>query len=244
MLKSLFVSAAGMLPKRRELEITANNLANLNTHGYKKDGVFYRHLLENLNGARNVVGTDASVLQDGDVYTSFAQGTLSRTGNALDVAIVGDGFFTVKVGDKQLVTRNGHFTIDNNGQLVDNNGNAVLTDGGELFVSGKNIEISESGQVTVDGEIVAQLKIVTFADLHGLAKAGENYFAPAADMEEIIIDSDHINLRQGFLENSNVDPMEEMVKMIELYRAFELAQKKIKAEDVNLQKINDMGRMR
>ena len=210
MLKSLYLSAAGMLPKRRELEITANNLANLNTTGFKKDSVFYRHFLENVESSQNVMGEKTSVLNAGDVFTEYSQGTLEKTGNSLDVAIVGDGFFSIQENNQQMYTRNGHFLLDADGKLVDSSGNAVLTDGGEIYINGNDISISETGQIIVDKRKVGQLNIVTFNDLSNLEKMGKTYFKPTNENTEITIEPEHINLKQGYLEGSNVNPMDEM----------------------------------
>lgn len=245
MLKSFFTSAAGMIPKIRELEISANNLANVNTHGFKKQNVFQRYLHEASLGVKEIVnGADAS-LADGEIYTDFSQGTVEETGNKLDFCILGPGFFVVKKNDQEVLTRNGHFQLDPSGRLVDSNGNPVLTSGGELIIPDGRFEIDSRGNIYVDQTPVASLEIRQVKNPDTLEQLGENYFRPTQD--SIITDPEpnSYSIMQGALEGSNVDALTEMIRMIELQRSFELLQKNIQTNDQTLEKIiNQAGRPR
>ncbi len=243
MLKSLFTSAAGMLPKLRELEISANNLANVNTHGYKKQSLFQRHLRDAANATLEFLGASEASTQPDEIYTDYSQGTLDDTGNPLDFAIVGRGFFVIKTDEGEFLSRNGHFNLDGQGRLVDENGNPVLTSGGELYLQNNQFEIDEKGRVYVEGQFVAQIEVRDVTNPATLERYGENYFKPTNETQWF--NAEQYQIKQGVLESSNVDPLEEMVRMIELYRTFELAQKNIQTEDSNLNKlINQAGRPR
>ncbi|RMG22807.1 MAG: flagellar basal-body rod protein FlgF [Methanobacteriota archaeon] len=243
MLKSLFTSASGMLPKLRELEISANNLANINTHGFKKQSVFQRHLRNAVDASLAFLGAAESTERPDEIYTDFSQGTLEDTGNKLDFALVGRGFFVIRTDEGEYLTRNGHFMLDENGRLVDENGNPVLTSGGELYLQDSKFEIDEKGRIYVDEKFVAQLEVRDVLNPETLERFGENYFKPSPQTS-MNVPEDYL-IKQGVLETSNVDPLEEMVRMIELYRTFELAQRNIQTEDNNLNKlINQAGRPR
>lgn len=245
MLKSLFISAAGMLPKMHQLEVISNNLANINSHGFKKQSVFERHLKNAQNAALNMLGAEDNSMSPDEVYTDFSQGTLENTGNPLDFAIVGPGFFVVQGEDGQYLTRNGHFQLDNYGRLIDENGNAVVTSGGELYLQNNQFEIDESGKIYVDGQVIAQIEIRQVQNPASLERVGQNYFKASSDTVFVENEPMSYQVKQGMLESSNVDPLQEMVQMIELYRTFELAQKNIQTEDNNLNKIiNQAGRLR
>ena len=144
MLKGLYLSKAGMLPQKQQLEVAANNLANINTIGYKKEDIFFRHLVNAVN---------ASDPAQGEQKIDFSEGALRHTGNPLDAAIVGDGFFVVQTDQGEAYTRNGSFSLDGEGRLVTQSGDPVLSDSGELQIQGKSVKINEKGELLVDGHI-------------------------------------------------------------------------------------------
>ncbi|GAB4175893.1 MAG: flagellar basal-body rod protein FlgF [Calditrichia bacterium] len=244
MLKSLFVTASGMLPKLRELEITSNNLANINTHGFKKQSIFQKKLNDAQSALEATAGTGSAGDSGIEVYTQFSQGTLDKTDNALDLAIYGEGFFMIQAEDGIYLTRNGHFQLNEFGKLVDSNGNAVLTEAGELYLDSPGLKLSESGKLFLNGKEITSLMVRTVTNPESLERVGENYYK-VTDSTNLVDTNPETKILQGYLEESNVDPLEEMVKMIEIYRTFELAQKDIQAEDNNLNKlINQAGRPR
>ncbi len=238
MLKGLFVNKTGMLIQQRRLDIAANNLANLNTVGFKKDKIFFHELAKAL---ADPAEGDAN-RTPGITEIDFAQGTFRQTDNPLDVAIVGEGFFVIQGEQGEYYTRNGAFHLSENGALVNQFGDSVITDGGEVQLSGASVSINENGEILVDGQSAARLRLVTFDDPQQLVRIGSSYFeAGEAGPEDI--PSESITVRAGYLEEANVDPLLEMVSMIELNRQYELGQKSIKTQDDTLDKlINKAGR--
>jgi len=201
--------------------ITANNLANINTTGYKKD-VAFSQLVKN------------SINPKVEVKTNFSQGQLETTDNPLDIAIRGRGFFTVLKDGREFYTRNGHFNVSSNGILQTSDGLPVLGDGGEINLSQGDftvgdVLISDHGEIYIDGDYVGNLKIVDFNDYNGLQKRGENLFTADARLVPEVLDEP--DLQQGKLEGSNVNPLQEMVKLIELQRNFESSQRAISTID-------------
>jgi len=238
MLKGLYINKAGMLPQQKRLEVAANNLANMNTIGYKKESVFFDKLIDAMAGEQeNSVITTARI--------DFSQGRLYETGNPLDVAINGEGFFVIQTEKGEVYTRNGNFTLDSEGRLVTRDGYPVMTDSGEFQITqitpGK-VRFTERGEIVVDDQIVGRLKIVTFDDPNLLVRIGNSYFTEG-DASEIELLPDEINIRPGYLEGSNVEGIQEMVEMIEINRQYELGQKAITVQDRLLEKlINTAGR--
>ncbi len=239
MLKSLFVNKTGMLMQQRRLDISANNLANLNTVGFKKDKVFFHQLAEALAEPGEMDENRAP----GTSRVDFSPGALQHTGNSLDVAIDGEGFFVIQTPEGNYYTRAGSFHLDGEGRLVTPDGYPVVTDGGELQIAGGNASMNERGEVIVNGQSVGRLRVVGFADLTRLERVGDAYYKSNGGGEEDIA-PEEINLRIGYLELSNVNPIMEMIHMIEINREFELGQKAIHTQDQTLDKlINQAGRM-
>lgn len=239
MLKGLFIARAGMLPRQYQLDVIANNLANMNTVGYKKDKLFYRRLVDAMEPAKN----DPDQINRIDEITDFSTGNIRQTGNPLDLAIVGDGFFMIQTPDGDVFTRNGNFTLDPNGRLVTQDGYAVMGSGGEIQLAGNDFRITEDGKIMVNDEVVDSLRIVKFEDTTLLKKIGSSYFMDEDEAGMVDVSPDQIQVRQGFLEGSNVSGIEEMTQMINLYRQFELGEKTITTQDRTLDKlINEAGR--
>lgn len=238
MLKGLFVNKAGMLAQQRRLDVAANNLANLNTVGFKKERVFFRRLLEAMANP-----AEDNNRAPGSTRLDFSQGTLKETGNPLNVAIDGNGFFVIQTEQGTFYTRNGAFQLDGEGRLVTADGYPVATDGGEVQIAGGSARITEKGDILVDGQSVGRLRIVDFDDPQLLKPVGSTHFAPG-DATEKELTAEEINLRPGYLETSNVDPISEMITLIEVNREYELAQKSIHTQDSSLDKlINQAGRI-
>ncbi|NOX38044.1 MAG: flagellar basal-body rod protein FlgF [Calditrichaeota bacterium] len=238
MIKGLFINKAGMLPQQRRLEIAANNLANSNTIGFKKEKIYFRQLIQEVLDP----GNDENRMP-GVTETDFSEGVLKQTNNPLDVAIVGEGFFVIETDEGELYTRNGNFTLDADGRLITQNGYPVATDGGEMQLIGQSVQITEHGEIVMDGQIVGRLRIVTFDDPRLLQRVQSTYFA-AGEATPIELTENEINLRTGYLETSNVNPLDELLEMIEVNRLYELGQKSIKAQDETLEKlINQAGRL-
>lgn len=233
MIKGLFTSASGMIPHVRRQELAANNLANAATPGFKKDGVFTQELskAQQKIAARR---TDWEQPMLDKVYTDHAPGVFDKTGNPLDMAIDGDGFFVLSTPDGQTVlTRSGSFTTSAEGLLEFPGGANVMGEGGPIEIGDGKVTISMSGEVDVDGIIVATIVPRTVNDLTQLEKIGGSMFAVPDGVE--LIDVRTSSVRQGYLETSNVDIVAEMVDMITSFRNYEANARAVQSQDTSLE---------
>lgn len=223
-LQNAFRSMSSMI---REQERIANNLANANTIGYRRDRTF----TETLDEYIDVEGGPQSV-RDMDQWASQEQGAFESTGNPLDVAIDGEGFFVLsdEATGAMRYTRAGRFTLDSDGMLKDPLGNLVEGEGGPIQIprNAEQIEIDAAGAIRVDGQQVGQLRIVTFENPMNLQRLDNAAFG-AGGMAAI--DVEDAAVRQGFVENSNVNPLAEMTEMITHFRLFESQQKVLQTND-------------
>ncbi|HHY47243.1 MAG TPA: flagellar basal-body rod protein FlgF [Firmicutes bacterium] len=273
MLRGLYTAAAGMLTRGIWQDVTANNLANLTTPGFKRDFPIFRSFPEMLvsritdlisgqlpagipipmrGGFRERVpiGSLGTGVDLEGVATDLSQGPLVETGNPLDLALDGEGFFAVETPYGERYTRNGAFTLDNQGYLVTREGFHVMGDGGPIAIplAGRpaaDLEITETGAVLLRGRQVGQLRIVRFQNPGGLVKEGNGLFRASGEAM-MIPDSPasfSMVVRQGFLEMSNANSITELVSMIECLRAYETNQKMIAFFDQTLEKaVNEVGR--
>ncbi len=220
----------GGLRQERKLETVSNNLANADTNAFKKDRISFDEKFK------------AQINKD------FSQGTIQVTGNPLDFALSGQGFFKMETPEGLKYTRNGNFTVDANGILVDQNGYAVMGQGGAIAVDADNLEldfhVNQAGEILVDGEVVDTLDIVTFRDLRKLERDGKNLLSyKGATTEEI--PADQFTLQQKALEKSNTQVVEEMARMIDYHRMFETFTKSMMTfDEVDSKAINDVGKLR
>lgn len=201
-----------------QLDYIANNLANISTSGFKSEHLYYA-----MKGRRAQEGAKAG-LGTTSVTIDFSQGTIQRTGNPLDVAIEGNGFFAVQHKDGSTAyTRDGSFVINKNKELVTKNGAKVLGQSGPIIVDGtQKINIGNDGTITVNGNVAGKLKTVTFVNPNLLTRAGEGQFT---DNGSAGMKNDSSKLSSGYLEMSNVNAMKEMVEMIGGHRSFEAYEK-------------------
>jgi flagellar basal-body rod protein FlgG len=234
---AIYAAASGAQAQRLRLEVLANNLANLSTPGFKEDQPVFRvdedaPPATDANGAPLDLGTGIRLVPLIPVATrtDFRAGPLQPTGNALDVAIQGDGFFSVQTPAGIRYTRNGSFTLGPEGLLTTADGHPVLGDGGEITVEGGAVVIDANGGVHVDGQEVGRLRVVTFDDPGRLRKEGASLFA-AEDAAAGPVDRELPDLRQGFLEMSNVEAVKSMTEMIEVLRGYEAYQKIMRTLD-------------
>ncbi|MFA5906445.1 MAG: flagellar hook-basal body protein [Desulfobacula sp.] len=220
----------GGLRQERKLESVSNNLANAETMGFKKDTISFNEKFK------------------AEVNKDFSQGSIQTTGNALDVALSGEGFFKIETRDGIRYTRNGNFSLDINGTLVDQNGNAVLGQGGAIVIDGENMEqtlsINQAGEISIGGEVIDTLDIVTFQDLRKLEREAENLLSyKGPTMDEIQVEQAVVQHRA--LESSNIQVVDEMVRMIDYNRMFETFSKSIMTfDEIDSKSINDVGKLR
>lgn len=249
MIYGLWLSAAGLQVNEHRQAVLANNLANVETTGFKQDLVVLRERATESKTWAGSMGLTHPVLDRlgggtfvGPSYTDFSQGSISQSDNPLDVAIVGSGFFTIEAGGRRYYTRDGAFSLDSQGRLVTARGELVLDDQGQPInlPNGAAARIDESGRVWADKAVVGRLGLVDFADPHRLVKVGQNRFdgrfaQPAAFGGQ---------LRVGALENSTVGAIENLARFIEASRAYQLNAQMISLQDGMLGRaVNDIARL-
>lgn len=217
-------SVETMLAQQQRLNQVSNNLANVDTAGYKQDSVTFGEMLYNASRNRQRVGKALNIL------TSHQQGVVQMTGNALDMAVSGNGFFKIQTPEGIRYTRAGNFQLNSEGQLSMPNGGLVAGDGGPVALENSDVVIDRLGQVIVNSQIVNQLSVVTFDDLTALEKVGENLFRLQEGGGQEVAAA-NFEVKQGYLEKSNVNTVREMTELIELQRAYEGQQKMIRAID-------------
>ncbi len=223
MQNALLIGLSRQVALSRELDVVANNIANMNTTGFKADGSLFE---EYLNSAARAADTRVSFVQDRATWIDMSAGALERTGNALDVAINGDGFFAVQTQRGVRYTRNGSFQINPSGQLVTAQGDPVLGDGGPITFqpTDRQISISPDGTISVrEGNSKAdsqrgKLRLVSFANPRQLQKDGNGTFNYAGN--DAPVEAKTATIAQGALEKSNVRAVVEMSRMIEITRSY------------------------
>ena len=253
MMRSLWSAATGMTAQQTNIDVISINLANVNTTSFKKSRAEFEDLMyQTMRVAGSATEGDNSIpvgLQVGmgvrpvAVHKFFTQGDFQNTGNPLDVAIEGDGFFRVMVGDQEMYTRAGAFKLNQDGTVVTANG-YVLQPEFAVPEETKSISISEDGRmVALDAnseELAAtDIPLYTFINPAGLDARGRNLYMPtdsSGDPVEGVPGENNVGtLAQGFLEMSNVEVVDEMVNMIVGQRAYEMNSKAIQTSDSMLQ---------
>jgi flagellar basal-body rod protein FlgG len=224
MQESSYSAVFGALTQQHRLDTIANNLANVNTTGFKGDKLSFRDtfrryahdLLDpNTTLRERVPWPAANVLAQpriSEQVIDLSQGTMKSTGNALDLAIAGDGFFRVQTPEGEFMTRQGVYHRSAEGYVVDGHGSVV---------------IDASGQVSVDGEVIDVISLVRVEDPRNLEKVGNSLLRIRPDSGAQTVPAEDSTVEQGFLEAANVEVVSEMVNMIEALRAFEAYQKMI-----------------
>ena len=225
---ALLIGLSRQTALERQLDVIANNIANVNTTGYKADNTLFETYLNTPAHEDNFVGGDrrVSFVQDRGTYRDMTQGAVEGTSNPLDIAIDGSAFLTVQTPGGERYTRDGNLHIDNQGQLVTAAGNPVVSDTGAILFqpTDHDINITPDGTITVvEGNgrtdtLRGKLRLVSFTDAQKILKEGFNLYsagdggAPQPDTKSTI--------RQGFIEKSNVNSVAEMGRMMEVSRAY------------------------
>ncbi len=254
MVKGLFTAYTGLLSEQKRLDVVSNNVANAATVGYKKEGVTNQAFEELLTlktkdasiGGDQAIGSMSLGTKLGEVYTNYEQGSLQETGNTFDLAISGNGFFQVAVTDKDgnettKYTRDGSFKLDSYGYILDSDGNHLIGENGYVQVPDTNgtIAIDSSGVVFCNNVEVDKIKLQDFEDYKYIEKYGNNLYQTVDGATEKEATG---NVLQGYLEQSNVQTVEEMVNMITITRAYEANQKVMNTMDSMLEKVvNKVG---
>ena len=257
---SLYSAASGMDAQQYNLNTISNNIANVNTTGFKRSKAEFQDLLyQNQKpaggdaGGGNIVPTSVEMGNGSQIISTskiFTQGQLSETGEDLDIAIQGDGFFEVQLADgSRAYTRDGAFKIDGNGQVTTSVGNTVMNFP-TIPANAKSIYVSNTGEVTVDDgttqSSVGTIQLIRFVNPSGLEALGGNLFSEtnASGTPETgnVGQNGFGYLRQGYLEMSNVNVVQEMVNMIVAQRAYEINSKSIQTSDDMLRQVATLKR--
>lgn len=262
MIRSLYTAATGMEAQRLNIDVVANNLANVNTAGYKRSRADFQDLIYQTISEPGATSAEGMQIPSGiqvglgvrtiAVQKMFEQGDFSATGNPLDLVIEGDGFFQVTKPDGEIgYTRAGAFKLDSGGRIVTSDGYPVepsLT----IPTDATSITVGTDGKITITQagsgapSEVGQVTLARFSNPAGLRSLGKNLFAQTESSGEAVTANPGADgmgtIGQGFLEMSNVNVVEEMVNMIVSQRAYEINSKAVTASDEMLQVINNLIR--
>jgi flagellar basal-body rod protein FlgF len=229
---TLFVALSRQVTLRRQMDVVANNIANMNTTGFKGEKMMFVEHLVRSKGANNILGEKLNYVRDIATVRDTTKGHINQTNNPLDLALVKDGYFVIETQNGEQFTRNGRFQLDATGQLVNQTGEAVLSSTGQPFFFGPtdtDINIASDGTVSTENGSLGRLRVVTFDSELDLKQSGAAMFTttnanPPTDIEIPTI-------IQGALENSNVQPIIEITKMITVSRQYDGIKNFINKED-------------
>jgi flagellar basal-body rod protein FlgF len=238
-------AASGIRARLESLDMLANNIANASAPGFKADREFYGVYLS-AEAADSPAGANLTILPVVErQWTDFSQGSLTPSGNPLDLALNGPGFFVAQSANGPVFTRDGSFRLSPQGELITQDGEKIQgQDGNPILLDNTlPVEIGSDGNVRQDGQDVAQIAVVNFPDPAALAKRGSNYFrsnlsamppAPASQAE----------IRQGALETANSQPADSAVRLVNIMRQFETLQKALAiGADMNLRTVQDVAKV-
>lgn len=227
-----YIALSRQMALWKQMDAVSNNMANMNTAGFKQDDTLFSSYLVQTADAQGIGSAPLYFTEDFGTFQNFAEGAFEETGNVFDVAIQGDGFFCVETPAGEMYTRKGQFSLSSEGALITNDGALVLSENNEpIFFapSEKEITITESGDVMTENGTIARLKVAHFADNQKLLKVAGTMFENVAG-NDMTIGTDNMRLAQGAIEKSNVNPIEEMTKLIKVQRSYEYVQQMIDNE--------------
>jgi flagellar basal-body rod protein FlgG len=266
MVKGLYTAYTGMVNEQKRLDVISNNMANASTTGYKREGMVNQSFDQQLairikdtssHSLPRKTGDVTLGVKVGETYTNWDQGSYQVTDNDTDLALGGNGFFAISYTNKQgetsiKYTRDGAFTVDNDGYLRTSDGDYVLNRNGALNSDNtaanyvrvdpdQSFTVDTQGYIFQNNQLVGQIGVVDFADYNYISKYGENLYDIVDGGQVIASDA---SVEQGCLEASNVNVVDEMVELITISRAYEAGQKVIQTEDSTLDKaVNTVGRV-
>jgi flagellar basal-body rod protein FlgF len=234
---AMYKALSGAIAQMHKLEVASQDLANVNTSGYKGQRLAFSEVL----AARLPAGArSGGFVAVGDQRTNFSQGELQGTGNPFHLAIDGEGFFVVETPRGERYTRSGGFTLSADGTVITPQGEALLGEGGPIQIAGGKIEVGLDGSVRSENGEVGKLRIIRFLDTRRVTKEGANLLrTDAANVEDVFTP----RVAQGNLEQSNVSPIDSMVSMIAIQRQFDAYERAMRLmDDATDKMITDAGR--
>ncbi|HEX4293183.1 MAG TPA: flagellar basal-body rod protein FlgF [Rhizomicrobium sp.] len=238
---ALLVSLSQQMAAYQSMDVIANNVANVSTPGYRREEQTFRQYIEQLPPAEGDTGTQTlSFVQDAGIVRDMSEGPMRSTGATYDLALHGKGFFVVQTPNGERYTRNGHFSLDTAGQIVDDAGEPLQGDGGSITINTDDgdIHIGTDGTLSGKNGQIAKLRVAGFANEAALAKEGASLFSTT----QTPTTATNAEIRQGSLEESNVQPVVEISKMVEVMRAYQATATMAQSqEDLLRQAIDKLG---
>lgn len=250
MLNGIYTAASGLMMEQKRVDVIANNLANVDTHGYKKDTPVFSQYLANAGKTPDdlIRSSDYNKMINAtsrldSISTSYEMGDMQETGRNLDFALTNpNSYFAVDTPFGVRFTRNGDFTIDSDGQLATQEGYKVLSSISQpqyITIPTGAYSVTDTGDIMVNKVATDKIATAEFPDTTKLQKMGNSLFAA---VDTIPADSQNPGLETGYLEGSNVNPIQEMVRMIEANRSFETYQKVVQTlDDISNKAVNSVG---
>ncbi len=232
--RSIFVALSGAVAQEKKLEVLSENLANVNTAGFKKQSPIFEDVLASQNALRSYTRLDS-------IAVDFSSGAMEKTQRPLDVAIKGEGFFVVNTGGGIRYTRDGSFTLSPDGTLTTRDGYEVQGENGPVKLSSTAVAIGEDGVITENNQQVERLKLAYFEKPEALNRAGSLFSAP---VNMNAIQPQNAKIEQGYVETSNVSAVKAMTAMIEALRSYETQAKLIQTvDDMTKKSVDEVGRV-
>ncbi|HEX2949472.1 MAG TPA: flagellar basal-body rod protein FlgF [Armatimonadota bacterium] len=247
MVRGIYSAASGMLAQQMRLDAVANNIANVNTNGFRREITAVSSFDKALDTAMSTDSDgvwSAPNMPNPFVLSPYAAsdatvGPIIHTGNPTDLALHGQSFFTVRTGNGVAYTRNGSFSLDTNGRLVTADGNPVLGEHGEIVIDNPKWQVTTNGTVVVNGNSVDKLQLADIPNLSAATRIGNNLWSTAN-----AVPANNVMVEQGCVEGSNVNAVSEMVELINTSRQFEANQRCLQLTDTTLDRaVNDIGRV-
>jgi flagellar basal-body rod protein FlgG len=246
--RAAYTAASGALAAMARLEAVTQNMANVQTAGYKAERVVFRVRPLDESAPAELdpeLGRTAAQVAQVATIRDFSQGPVRRTDNPLDVAITGDGFFAVTTPRGERYTRQGTFTLDGEGFLVTQNGERVQGENGsDLRIGTGDVAIGNDGAVLVDGAPAGRLRLVSFGPEPALLAEGAALFVPAPGVSPTPLDATTARVQGGAIEGSNIDAVAGMIELVDVSRGFEAYMHTLqKIDGVTQRSINEVGRV-
>ena len=235
MKNTTYISLSRQAALERQMDMIANNMANANTPAFKSQETMFKEFLVPTRSSNSVLGTKLSFVEDVGQVRDTREGTLTQTGNPLDVALHGDGYFEVETDGGMRFTRDGHFRLDEGGMLVDSQGLAVMDNRDQPIIFAPNetkITIAADGTVSSEVGRVATLKVVRFENDQALRNVGNSLYETTQEPDTVA----RPQIAQGMIEESNVQPVTEMTHMMSVLRQYESMQQMLQTESDRISK--------
>jgi len=239
--RGIYVALSGAIAQERRMDLLADNLANVNTAGFKGQKPVFEEAVPGLGNL--LAGTNPRSFTSIDrVVTDMSPGIMENTGRSLDVAIEGDGFFAVKTPTGLRYTRDGSFSVAADGTLTTREGYKVMGEKGPITLTGPDVSISAEGEIEANGIVVDRLRLVSFNNVMNLVREG-NLFTPADDTVKVVPVDPNTTVAQGFVESSNINAVRAMTEMIDAMRSYETHAKMVQTmDDMTKKSIEEVGR--